>query len=440
MILSFSFSNYRSVKNKVTLSMLPVKAFKELPDNCFQPGAKVNLLRTAVIYGANASGKSNVLKALNDFRNYVINSTDLKVNQQIILYDPFLLDESTKKAPSVFHIDFFSNETIRHQYSVEIISNQVIKEELIYYPKGQKVIIFLRKDGKPFYFGSVLKGEKMSIVARLLPNQLFLSKGANENIEILKAVYQYFTDKILEQLNFRNLYTESVVSNLIADFLKEKSPAFILRINKIINSLDTGISSFEIRKGEGLSLFQGLPIEVAQILNPNVFKDIEKELGYEILTYHRVFGPLGKEIGMVPFTIDKESSGTRSLFVMAVLLIDAMDSGKVLYIDEIEQSLHPLLVRSLLSMFNNPVINNGNAQLIFTTHDISLLNNELFRRDQVWFTEKDEKGITELYSMADIDGVRNNIPYDKWYLSGRFGATPVINETQAFYGNDVQKS
>jgi uncharacterized protein len=439
MILSFSFTNYRSVKNKVTLSMLPVKAFKELPDNWFKTEAGINVLRMAVIFGANASGKSNILRALNEFRKYIVNSTDLKVNQPITLFDPFLLDESTKQAPSVFYIQFFSEDFIRHEYSIEIISDKVLKEELIYYPKGQKVNIFKRQDGNPIIFGSVLKGEKKSIEARLLPNQLFLSKGANENIEILKGIYQYFMDKIVEQLNFRNLYTESVVSNLIATFLKEKTADFILRISKIIYALDTGISSFEIRKGEGLNLLHGFPDEVAQIINPNVFKDFENELGYEILTYHKVFDPNGNEIKRIPFNIERESSGTRSLFLMAVFLIDAIDSGKVLYIDEFEQNLHPLLVRSLLTMFNNPAINKGNAQLIFTTHDISLLTNELFRRDQIWFTEKNERGITELFSMADIDGVRNNIPFDKWYLSGRFGATPVINETQAYYG-DVQKS
>jgi AAA15 family ATPase/GTPase len=186
-------------------------------------------------------------------------------------------------------------------------------------------------------------------------------------------------------------------------------------------------------------LFPGIPIEASQLLKPSVFKDIEKELGYEILTYHKVFDQDGNVTKTIPFTIDKESSGTRSLFLLAIFLMDVIDTGRVLFIDEFEQNFHPLLVRSLITMFNNLNLNQSKAQLIFTTHDVSLLSNELFRRDQIWFTEKDEKGITQLYSMADVEGVRNNIPYDKWYLSGRFGATPIINDTQAYYGN-VQKS
>ncbi len=438
MITSFSFSNYRSAKNKVTLSMLPVKSFKELPDNRIETGAGINLLRTAVIYGANASGKSNILKALNDFRNYIINSTDLKVNQSIDLFDPFLLDESSKNKSTVFSIEFFTDEAIRHEYLIEITAYQVVKEELIYYPKGQKVNIFKRTAGAPINFGSVFKGEKKSIEARLLPNQLFLSKGANENIDLLKGIYQYFTDKITEQFIFRHMLSEPILSNFIANFFKARTPEFIDRINKLIVALDTGIHSFEIRKSAGVSLFPGIPMEASQLLKPSVFKDIEKELGYEILTYHKVFDQDGKETKMIPFTIDKESSGTRSLFLLSIFLMDVMDSGRVLFIDEFEQNFHPLLVRSLITMFNNPTINKSKAQLIFTTHDVSLLSNELFRRDQIWFTEKNEKGETQLYSMADVEGVRNNIPYDKWYLSGRFGATPIINDTQAYYGN-VQK-
>ena len=124
--------------------MLPVKSFKEISDNCIQTGTKINLLRTAVIYGANASGKSNILKALNDFCNYIINSTELKLNQPIALYDPFLLDESTQKESSIFHIEFLLGEMIKHEYTIEIVSERVINEELLYYPKGQKVNIFKR--------------------------------------------------------------------------------------------------------------------------------------------------------------------------------------------------------------------------------------------------------------------------------------------------------
>ncbi|MBI4648399.1 MAG: AAA family ATPase, partial [Bacteroidia bacterium] len=192
MLISFSVSNYRSIKNKATLSLLPVKAFKELPDNVFKANDKINLLRSAVIYGANASGKSNLLRAFEQFVNFILSSTDMKIEQKISLFEPFLLDTQSNHKSVRFEVEFLNDEQIRYIYSVELKSLQIFKEELYSYPKGQKTKIFIRTKSKPIDYGTLIKGEKKSIEARLLNNQLFLSKGANENIMILQKVYKYF--------------------------------------------------------------------------------------------------------------------------------------------------------------------------------------------------------------------------------------------------------
>ena len=193
MIINFSITNYRSIRDKVTLSFLPYKSFKELPANSYKATDRIDLLRTAVIYGANASGKSNVLKALNDFFAFILKSTDLKLNQKIEIYEPFLLDTECEHTPTSFEIDFIASDQVRYKYAIEFNSEAIIKEELLCYPKGQKVIVFSRSKSKPIEFGTYLKGEKKSVEARLMNNQLFLTKGANENIEQLIPVYEYFT-------------------------------------------------------------------------------------------------------------------------------------------------------------------------------------------------------------------------------------------------------
>jgi len=438
MIINLAITNHRSIKDRVALSMLPAKAFKELPENLFKANEKIELLRSACIYGANASGKSNLLSGLINFGKYILDSTDLKLNQDINLYDPFLLDTKSAKLPSKFEIDFIAEDNIRYEYIVEISQKRVEFESLFFYPKGQKAKVFVRSKGNPIDFGTVIKGGKKSIESRLLDNQLFLSKATNEKTEALYHVYNYFkfTD-IFDIQNF-NIPFGSISSDLIARLLKEKDESFLVKLKNLINALDTGIISFDIRKSEGIPFLKGLPEEALGIYNEEIFSMLSKELSFEISTYHNAYDENGNALKPVPFSIERESSGTKSLFALATFILDSLEKGTLFVIDEFEKNLHPSLVRFLIGLYHNPKINTKNAQIVFTTHDTSLLSNELFRRDQIWFTDKNSKGVTELYSLADISGVRNNIPYDKWYLSGRFGATPVINEPNISYGKGVQ--
>lgn len=439
MILSFSLSNYRSIRNRATLSLIPSKTCKELPDNVFSIANKFNILRSAVIYGANASGKSNLLKGLVDFIEFIAISSSKKLNNTIQIYDPYLLDKTAETQSSDFEIEFILNQS-RCVYSVSCLLSQIAYESLFFYPKGQKVLVFERENNNPIKFGSVLKGEKRSIEARLLPNQLFLSKAANENLDFLTQIYLYFKDYEINFAQMGSVFDIFPPNKIIGSMLMNKNQEFINRFQQIITSLDVGIEALKIKESTDSNLFSGItPTDGMDMINQEFVSTTFPKFKYEIVTMHSVYDTESKTTENREFSIDMESSGTKNLLMLAFTLLETFEKGSVIIIDEFEKSLHPQIAKTLIQLFNNKDINKNNAQLIFTTHDVSFLNNELFRRDQIWFTEKDEFGKTELYALSQIDGIRKDIPYDKWYLSGRFGATPIVNEILIQYENAVQK-
>lgn len=436
MLVSFSVSNYRSIKDKLTLSMLPVKSYKELPNNVASINDKTKLLRSAVIYGANASGKSNVIKSLTDFIDLIKESSKNQLNDKLNIYDPFLLDKASSSSPSGFELEFLVNEII-YIYSVSLDASKIHSESLFYYPKGQRVRIFERTETSHFKYGTVLKGEKKSIENRLLANQLYLSKAANDKLNILVDIFNYF-DKVNDMYSlFSYLPNQFSTGALLGSGLKTMDDDYFNRFQKIITALDVGIHSLKIIETTRKKSFLGLlPEDASEILNPAKFLELPK-LEYELVSIHKVFNEESKEEEFIEFPLERESSGTKNLLLLASILIGSFNDGTVMIIDEFEKSLHPQIVRKLIQLFHDSEININNAQLIFSTHAISLLDNELFRRDQIWFTEKDEYGVTDLYALSQIEGVRKDIPYDKWYQSGRFGATPIISEPDLNFDNEI---
>lgn len=437
MLLSFSISNYRSIKDEISLSFLPLKSHKDLPNNIAEIGDKVKVLRSAIIYGANASGKSNVLKALTGFIELIQNSSTYKLNEKIKLYDPFLLDNESKKHPSVFRLEFLIGQ-IRYIYDVSCNTNCIKTEKLYYYPKGQKVRIFERTATSKFHYGTVLKGEKRSIENRLLENQLYLSKAANENISILSDVYKWF-DKIEISFSIFPRLSEVVdTSTIIGSALKNKDEKFFNRFEKIILAFDVGIDSLKIKKNtRGKNIFSLIPKEASEFLNAEPSATEIPELDSELFIVHKFKPPDSDKFEYREFPLDRESAGTKNLLSIAFNLLEHFEMGTTMIIDEFEKSLHPHIVKKLIHLFHDPEVNVNHAQLICSTHAVSLLSNELFRRDQIWFTEKDEMAATQLYSLSQIEGVRKDIPYDKWYLSGRFGATPIVYESDINFGDEI---
>ncbi|HTA26898.1 MAG TPA: ATP-binding protein [Bacteroidia bacterium] len=415
MIIEFSVQNFRSIYDKVTLSMLASKLTgKEATlDNIFyhENYPNIPLLKSAVIYGANASGKSNVLKSLEFFKDFIIDSTDYKFAQPLP-HEPFRLNRKGPTEPSYFQIDFIARDKIRYIYSFKFDENEVVEESLSSFSSRKETRLFFRKKGEKINFSSSFKGEKKVLEDQLLANNLLLSKAANSNYEQLQIVYTYF--------NGLNIFLEHPKGG---EFSKKKSiedDYFKKYITEFLRVADTGIDSFEIKtekKHTGLIDFNSI-LKVFNFSSPL----------YDIEVIHYTSDDYKPK--QVRWDMAEESAGTRKLFDLAGYIIEILYKGDILVFDEINKSLHPHLSKFIIDLFHNKKTNPKNAQLIFTTHDVSLLTSELFRRDQIWFTEKNNKNMTELYSLGSFDkkDVRKDVPFDKWYLSGRFGAIPILGE------------
>jgi AAA15 family ATPase/GTPase len=345
-------------------------------------------LTSAAIYGPNASGKSNIIKALFAFKEYIRSSTDNKPNDPIKLFDPFKLCKKNILEPSCFSLDILI-EDVLHTYSVEVLEKEVFYESLFFYPKGIKVKVFERKR-QEFHKGNGYEGIFETIKQRTTENQLFLSKAAIENVEIAKKLYEYntlllvFTADVFHSEKFNRIANKHLYSNLSEG-------------DKILNL--------------SKSLIQKLDTQVV---------DIEEKDGM-IKTFH-----LNDKNDRVEFEFSDESSGTQRAISFSPLIFMALKYGSSIVADEFERSLHPEIAQYILSLFNDPEVNKNGAQFIFATHDTTLLSPENnLRRDQINLVEKNSKGETELYTVADIKGVREG-NFEKWYIEGRLGAVPNI--------------
>ncbi|MEO8237161.1 MAG: ATP-binding protein [Flavobacterium sp.] len=393
MLLNFRVSNFRSINEMVELSMVP-SDFKN-PLNVIKrinPEATKNkdyyALTSAAIYGPNASGKSNIIRALHEFKNFVRASTDNKPNETIKLFNPFRLCEKNMSEPSSFSIDILI-ENILYTYSIEVYQKEVISESLFFYPKGGKVKVFERSR-QEFFKGNGYEGIFETIKQRTTENQLFLSKAAIENIEIPKNVYQKFSALLV--------FTTDL-------FHSEK-------FNKTANKhLFTGFENEDLILGLSKSLIQKLDTKVV---------DFEERDGI-IKTIH-----LNDKHERVEFEFSDESSGTQRAISFSPLIFMALKYGCAIVADEFERSLHPEIAQYILGLFNDPEVNKNGAQFIFATHDTTLLSPEnKLRRDQINLVEKNSKGETELYTVSDIKGIREG-NFEKWYIEGRLGAVPNI--------------
>lgn len=422
MLLEFKIKNFRSIKDWQNFSMLGESKVKELENSVIDyNGYKV--LSSAIVYGRNASGKSNLLKAFKAIQFMVLFSDEFKVNEKIEYYEPYKLDKNFRNEPVEFLIDFIGKDGIRYEYGLGFSSDEIIYENLRFYPKSQPAWLFRRKRGENIIYGEYLTGNKKNIEELLYDNQLFLSKIGTEKNKQLAIPYSFFS-KYLFVSNIHDTNYDNVLIQLFTNKMgNDNIPFFKENINKLMCVADTGIQSINIEETEINS--ESLPKDMS-VEEKN---ELIKQYKYKIRTLHREFEN-GKEIGSLEFQLGDESTGTLKLLAVGGLILEALADGQTLVIDELDKSLHPKLTKMLINIFRNPKLNPNNAQLIFATHDVSLLDNSLFRRDQVWFAEKEFEGNSHYYTLSDIPGVRGNIPYEKWYMSGRFGATPIINENE----------
>lgn len=424
MLVEFSVENYRSFKNEVTLSMVaaPGSDHPKTDQNTFTPGG-INdfpLIKSAGIFGANASGKSNLIKAVGLMKKMVITSVDKKekgFNVSPYRFEP----ECREKKPSKFEIVFI-HEGVRYAYGFAVDREKVHHEYLYSYrsQKGKKIFErILNEDGKYKYSpGAANKKPWGDLQALTRPDSLFLTVANNYNVEEAKSIVSWFVNKIridgdLELYISSEFGIETVSAVELSDMKK--------KIMQLMKEADLHINDIYVRK------------ETAAVKNfpegPFTLPGLKKidqdtvELSV-VLCRHRTAKPGDEESDL---SIYEESEGTRRYFDLLGPLIETFDKSCILLADELDVHLHPLMTRHIVEMFHNGNRNKNNAQLIFTTHADNLLDYELLRRDQIWFTQLDGEESTELYSLWDIKG-RKDEAVRKAYLLGRYGAVPRVEQ------------
>lgn len=421
MIKSISIENFRSVKDLITLDFSKSNRKKSNLPNYISI-SNTEIASTTVIYGANASGKSNILRAFKALEYMVLNSAKFGPEDSLAPFEPFRLAQGYDKKAVRMELEFFIGY-IRYIYVIVFGEKFIEQEKLLFFPMGKEAVLFNRVKGKEIQFGEYFKGEKRTIEKLTLPNQLFLSKASENNAESVLPVYQFFKNKV-RVYPFLNQYKESGLERSYAKRLADEphSP-FAKKLNALICALDTGIKSISAKETDWKS------VKFPDNIPDDMRRKIQEDFKYEIKTVHELFDESNKSSKLVDFDIDEESTGTRSLLSIGGIIIDALEKGVVLIIDEFEKNLHPIITSYLIKLFNEKIFNPKNAQLIFATHDVTQLNEDVFNRDQVWFTQKNEFGVTEVIRCSDIKGLRLNAPLDKWYLAGRLGGTAIINDT-----------
>jgi AAA15 family ATPase/GTPase len=398
MLLRFRTRNFRSIRDEVELSFAAAN-ISDLPEAVMDSRfAERGVLRAAAIYGANASGKSNVLRAIRYMQSAVEDSQRFW-EPEGIKREPFLLDPDSTRAPTLFEVTF-SLDDVRYEYGFELDSARVKREWLYAFPTNRRQVWFER-DGAHFAFGKFLVGDNAAIQGLTRANSLFLSAAAQNNHDQLVRIYHWFSSKLVAEMRDRggSGYTAMLTENA----------QYGERIRRFFRAADLGIERFEVSEAR------------PKIAWTNKFPARRHASLLKTLSFVHRSGELS-----ITLPEEAESEGTRAYFGLLGPIVETLDEGGILVIDEITASLHPLLARNIVQFFNSPAENPHGAQLIFTTHDTTLLEPELLRRDQVWFTEKDDAGATHLYPLTDFKPRRGE-NVRTGYLQGRYGGVPFLS-------------
>lgn len=398
MLIRFSFKNFKSFKDENCLDM-EATSLKEHEYNV----AKIDngeYLKVSAIYGANASGKTNVLQAFDYMKNRILISDDSKKKSPIDeenIYSFMINDE-----PIALEVEILAKNNKIYKYGFELVKDNIISEWLYEKRVNKFYSIFERENNNV-----TMKTNKIAGLSNIDKKTLFLniySKIDKDNEDFANVYYWFMNSNYLDLGNpdFEGIIDKRVSFKILTDKNYKKE------LLKFIKTFDAGIEDINT-----------IPDSVEAVKNNNGIVNIK--------VTHR--GENGEEKAL-PFYL--ESNGTRKMFYLFDFFMDALKNGMVLFVDELDAKLHPLLTRYIINLFHNSDTNKGNGQLIYSTHDTVNLNKDTFRRDEIWFAEKDKDGISTIYSLADYKindvKVRNDATYNKDYLSGRYGAIPVLED------------
>jgi len=418
MLIEFQVQNHLSFRDPVTLSMLASNKVSEYKADNVISNERTPLLKTAVIYGANASGKSNLLDSLAYMRWFVINSSKEGQLGEAINVKPFKLDVASLDKPSSFEVVFLM-DGIRYRYGFEANSEIIVREWLFKAPKVAEKALFLR-DGEDIDVSRIF-AEGKGLEENTRSNALFLSVVANFNGKLSGEILQWFY-RINIVHGFNEIGYKSVSVDIISDIEQRE------QLMDIIRKADLSIEDILVSE-ENTNVLDG---SIPFVYN-NSRKRLVRELkSVSLRAIHNRYKD-GRLFDTVEMDFDEEESdGTRKFFALIGPVLYCLNEGSILVADEMEAKMHPLLTRMIVRLFHSPKTNSKNAQLIFATHDTNLLQNTKFRRDQIWFTEKTRQQSTDLYSLAEIKlpsgKIRKDASYEKDYFRGRYGAVPYLGE------------
>ncbi len=413
MLLQFSVKNYKSFKDKAVLS-LEAGTNKENEANYTLTSSGDKILKGAVIFGANAGGKSNIIQALSSALMAVRCSSFNIPGGPLGKLTPFVFSEETKNAPTEFEFVFLHNG-VKYIYGFSATSFLVEKEYLYAYKTPRPSTIFQR-EGEEYYFPEAIKSRMMPIVERNLSNKLFLATSASWNSPYTKEPFEWFVSGIdAYDTQYRNTVSKAAEMYLDdADGSVKRFTEDLLR-EADINIMDFNIESDEngvISGREEYGLLSGLNAE-------RKIKNLKCEMFHDVME--------GDEKHRYKLDFEEESLGTKNLFMFAPFIKRALDEGLTIFIDEFDSSLHPLLLRYIVSLFMEEKTNRNNAQLVISSHSMELMDLDLFRRDQIYFVDKDRStGASSLYSLDEFSVRSTFSKLRESYLSGRFDAVPII--------------
>lgn len=403
MLLEFQCSNYKSIKDKINFSM--IASSDHTGEELLKEFGNIRVLRSAIIYGANGSGKSNFISALSFMCELVKNSINHQPGQGVFQVRHKLCGP---EVPSEYRIQFVRND-VRYAYGFSIKQNKIQDEYLYYFPKGRQVKIFER-NGMEIRPGDRYKSAFDVSISILKDNRLFLSCAANySNVKEMEEAFMFFyTDIVIYNPEFNN-WTEYSIE------LMQNDPMIKRTFLDILQALGTGIKDVRVKMEK---------VKLEDIPQIQLSESLKKMLGSQ------EGNKIEAKVIYDQFEVDlltEESAGVKRLFQMICPIIDILANGKILICDELEACLHESVISQIIQLFQY-CQKEKFAQLIFSTHDTSLLDHDLFRRDQVWFTQLNEERATNLYSLVEIKNVRKSENLEKGYVSGKYGAIPMLNK------------
>ncbi len=422
MLITFSTENFRSIREEVCLSLVANSSKEHEETNVLRPTLpprvkSMRVLRSAALYGQNAGGKSNLIQALRVMQKILLRSRD---HRSALPVTPFKFSEDTLDAPSMFEVVILL-DGVRYQYGFSATRQQIHEEWLFAFPKGRTQTWFKRElrpgtNEYEYTFSAHLIGNKQTWKESTRPDALFLSTAIQLNSEKLLPVYQWFSDKL-------HICEEGWGPKFSIECCQDD------RKDKVLNFLqaaDFAISDIYVNEkkvpSDVVQKIKSLFSPEAKIHEESEIKQIELKAGHQ-----------SNSGEMVEIDFNNESGGTQKIFCLAGPWIEGLAKGHTLFIDELQTNLHPNLVKFLVGFFHSQVENQSGAQLVFSTHETNILDQELFRRDQIWFCERSEMQDTRLFPLTDFSPRKKTENLEQAYLSGRYGALPYIRDiTQNF--------